>query len=462
MLMFDRLANFISGLGTSKDKTVANQYALTLITREELEAAYRSDWLARKIIDLPPQDMTREWRKWQAEEGQIEKIEDAERVLRVRDKVAAGLQRGRLYGGAAIYMGVRGQSPAEPLDVEKVSEGDLEYIHVLSRYEIRADDVILDPLSPNFSEPTFYEVQSRTVQARIHPSRVIRFLGSPLPEPLSQGDTWGDPTLQIVYDAIQQATSAAQHIAALIPEAKTDVIGVPGLSEHLSTKEGTSRITSRFRAAAQIKSMFNMLLIESGEGESGETWEQKKIEFGQFPELVRMYLQIASGAADIPVTRLLGQSPAGLNATGDSDIRNYYDGLASKQETELRPALDRLDEVLIRSALGSRPPEVYYEFAPLWQLSEKEKADIGKAEAETDQIYSNSALIPAPVLETAVRNRLIESGRYPGIEKAYEEFDSGTLEPIVEPEAEPDAPELLPGGNGAALRTPQGQQPGNN
>jgi phage-related protein (TIGR01555 family) len=105
--------------------------------------------------------------------------------------------------------------------------------------------------------------------------------------------------------------------------------------------------------------MFNMLLLDgngqSGPTAGGERWEQKQISFAQLPELIRQYLQIASAAADIPITRMLGESPGGLNSTGDADLRNYYDNVSARQKTELAPALNRLDEIIIRSALGARP-----------------------------------------------------------------------------------------------------------
>ena len=79
--------------------------------------------------------------------------------------------------------------------------------------------------------------------------------------------------------------------------------------------------------------------------------------------MVRTFLQVAAGAADIPVTRLLGQSLAGLSATGDSDTRNYYDMIAARQELDLRPQLERLDALLL-SAAGIDPGAVRFEFRP--------------------------------------------------------------------------------------------------
>ena len=163
-----------------------------------------------------------------------------------------------------------------------------------------------------------------------------------------------------------------------------------------------------------MKGLVNALVIDKE-----EDWDRKQLSFAQLPELMQQYLQIAAGAADIPATRLLGQAPAGLNATGESDIRNYYDRIAAEQRVTLGPALRRLDEALILSALGTRPPEVRYEWAPLWQLGATEAAAMAKTKADTSASYAASGLIPPEVLARAVRNQVVEDGTYPGIEAAY-------------------------------------------
>lgn len=446
MLIFDRLANLVTGLGTAKDKSTGAAFVMGLLGRDQLESMYRSDWLARKIVDIIPFDMTRAWRDWQAGEKQIEALEETEKRLQVRDRIALALQRARLYGGSALYLGTADTVPSDELRPDGFGKDRLTYLHVFAQHEMRAGDAIRDVLSPFYGQPAFYEIQGASGAARIHPSRIIPFVAAPLPDQFSGGGTWGDPILQIIRDAVVNAASSQQHVAALLPELKTDIVSVPRLSEHLATKEGTARVQSRFAAANLIRSMHNVLLLEGGEAASSEEWQQRQIDFGDFPELLRMFLQVAAGAADIPVTRLLGQAPAGLNATGDSDVRNYYDHVSSRQVIELGPRLDRLDDFLIRSALGAKPPEVHYSFAPLWQLNETEKAKVALDKASATKIYLDGGLIPEAVLERAVRNQLIEDGTYPGIEKAYAEFEAGTLETLTPEDEGADA--LRPGGDG--------------
>lgn len=418
MWVFDRLVNLVSGLGTAKDKATASVYALALLGKDQLDAAYRGDWIARKIVDLPPFDETRAWRNWQADQNQIEAIEAEEYRHGVQMKVASARVRARLYGGAALYLGVDGGLPTEPLDLNRVTKGGLKYVHVLNRYEIMPGELELDPMSPLFGEPKKYTMTAGSgLSVDIHPSRVIRFTGADLPDRNLMMEGWGDSVLQAVDDAVRHAGSAAGAVAALLQEAKVDIIKMPGLMMNVATEEYRQKVIQRFTLGNTAKSLVNAILIDGD-----EEWSQKQVSFANLPEVLNTYLQIASGAADIPATRLLGQTPGGLQSTGESDLRNYYDRISAGQNLNLRPALYRLDEVLIRSALGVRPPEVHYVWAPLWQISEKERAEIAESKSKTTKTYADTGLLPDPALGKALLNQLVEDGTYPGLDEAIEEF----------------------------------------
>jgi phage-related protein (TIGR01555 family) len=418
MWMVDRLVNLVSGLGGAKDKASATMFALALMGKDQLDAAYRGDWIARKVVDIPAFDETRAWRNWQAEQDQIEAIEAEEARHSIQSKVAAARVRARLYGGSALYLGVDRGTPGEELDMRRVAKGGLKYVHVLNRYEILPGEIELDPQSPLFGEPKKYTLTTGTkASVDIHPSRVIRFVGAGLPDRNLMLDGWGDSALQAVDDAVRHAGSAAAAIAALLQEAKVDIIKMPNLMEGVATEEYRGKVIERFTLANTAKSMVNAILLD---GE--EEWSQKQVSFTNLPEVLNTYLQIASGAADIPATRLLGQTPGGLQSTGESDLRNYYDRISAGQNLSLRPALYRLDEAIIRSALGARPPEVHYLWAPLWQIPEKERAEIAESKAKTTKLYAETGLLPDPALGKALLNQLVEDGTYPGLDEAIKEF----------------------------------------
>jgi phage-related protein (TIGR01555 family) len=418
----DRLVNLVSGLGTAKDKQVGARYHFAELTPDQIIMAYRSDWIARKVVDIPAFDMVREGRHWQAEDGMIEKLEAEEARLQVWPKLAKALRLARLYGGSAIILGVGDLDTSQPLLPDRIVEGGLGFIHVANRWEITAGEIDRDPASPGWGEPRQYTMSSPTRgQVRLHPSRVIPFLGAEVPE-ISMATSWGDSILQAVDEAVKNAGLASNGIAQLLQEAKVDVFKIPNFMASVGDEAYRQKVIDRISLANQAKSITNGLLMDKE-----EDYQQKQVSFSQLPEVLSLYLQIAAGAADIPATRLLGQSPAGMNATGESDLRNYYDRLAAEQEVHLRPRLEKLDAVLIRSALGSRPPEVHFTFAPLWQVSDKERADIFKTKADAARALigtggASPPIVPIEALSDALCNSFVEDGSLPGLEAALEEY----------------------------------------
>jgi hypothetical protein len=244
---------------------------------------------------------------------------------------------------------------------------------------------------------------------------MVRLLGLDAPDPMSNYG-WGDPMLQTIHDAVSSAGTVMQSIATLISEAKVDVIKIPGLTEIFSTVDGTQRMIKRFTEANVAKSVINAVLVDAE-----EDWQRITVQFNGMPEVLQMYLQIAAGAADIPVTRFLGMSPAGLNATGDADMRNYYDRIHSDQELRFTPALEKLDAAIIASALGKHDPNIFYEWNSLWQMDETQKAAIASQKAAASMVDVNAGLIPFDALAKGRANQLIEDGTYPGLESALEE-----------------------------------------
>lgn len=457
----DTLANLVSGLGTAKDKTTGNFHTFTPRNRADIEAAYRGNWIARKIVDVPAFDMLREWRDWQADDEQRTLIEAAEKALGLQAKLLNALKLARRDGGSALLIGDGATDPSQPLIPDALKQGGIRYIAVLSRWEITPGPIERDPASDYFSLPAYYTLATpERGQQQVHPSRVIRLIGAPILDMLqaNAAQGWGDSVLDAVMEAVDQAASSAAYVNAMLPEAKQDVISVPGLSNYLSTSEGTSALTERFAYAARMKSMFGMLLLE-GDGKSpeGEVFEQKQISFAGLPDVVRLYLSIAAGAADIPATRLLGKSPDGQNATGDSDTRNYYDRVAAEQKVEFGPCIAPLDELLIRHALGNRPPEIWYQWNPLYQSSESEKATTFGAIATAITGINGTGLVPPEVLAAGVKGWLQDSGQLPGIDAAYDEHGDA---PLTEGPAEADQYDAN-GNPGEGYTGLEGEDPGN-
>lgn len=418
----DGLRNLVANLGTARDKAAGSFYAEPLITEQELLAAYRGAWLPRKIVDIPALDACRKWRVWQASKEQITAIEAEERRHNLRQKALQALTAARLYGGAALYIGTDDSDPMEPLNPERIGRGGLRYITVMTPRQVAPGQVDLDPASEWYGRPQSWMLTDAMGGGlNVHPSRLAIFVGAARPEgdPMAQRG-WGDSVLLSCMEAIKQADGTAANVASLVYEAKVDVIRVPNLMRDIGGADYERRLQSRFTLAATMKGINGALLMDKE-----EDYDQKSGSFSTLPDIMDRFFQNVSGAADIPVTRLFGRSPAGLNSTGDADLRNYYDRIQAIQQLEMQPAMWRLDEAVIRSALGVRPPEVYFEWASLWQVSERERADIGKVAAETIKQLRDADVFPVEVLMQAGGNALVETGALPGLDAALAEFGYG-------------------------------------
>lgn len=420
----DSLTSLVSRMGTDRDKAATTFYANTVMTDDQLIAAYSTAWLPRKIVDIPALDACRKWRDWQAKKPQIEAIEEEEKRLNVKGKVLEAMKKARLFGGAALYIGTGDADPAKPLDVERIGKGGIRYLNVITRRKLSAGEIERDPESEWYGKPKDYTLSGNNgQQVVIHPSRLVLFSGAmPADDEISTNarQGWGDSVLQSTLDAIKNADSTAGNIASLVFEAKVDVIRIPDFMASLNNEVYRSKIIERYTLANMSKGINGTLLLDKE-----EEYDTKSASLAGLTDILMAFMQIVSGAADIPVTRLLGQSPAGMNATGTADMKNYHDRIQSMQELELQPAMARLDECIERSA-GVVDPDVHYRWSPLEQMSEKERADIFKITADAArQLVGTTAgqeIVPREAVSDALVNRLVEDGVLPGLDAAIEEY----------------------------------------
>src|SRR5690606_14163406 len=169
--------------------------------------------------------------------------------------------------------------------------------------------------------------------------------------------------------------------------------------------------------------LFRSLMIDAQ-----DDYEKKSAAFSGLEALMARFFEWVSGAARIPVTRLFGRAVAALSGSGEGDERVYYDRIADIQSQGIEPAISLLDECIITQALGERPAEIYYEWAPLRQKSEAETADIFTKYANAARSLAGAnagEVVPMDALSDAMVNALTEAGVLPGLEGYVEKY--GTL-----------------------------------
>lgn len=421
MRIWDGLRNLVANLGTGRDKASATGYVGTAITPQEALDMYRTSWLARKIVDIPALDACRNWRSWNGDSDDITAVERLEARIKLRQKLLEAITAGRLYGGAALYISTTDPDPSKPLDASRAST-QIRHLVVLTRFNLTAGPLDLDPTSERFGQAGYYEVigAGSSGMVRIHPSRLVIFKGATVPasEQIISSDGWGDSILSPMVDAIRHADGAAANIASLLYEAKVDVVKIPDLMKNLADKNYERLLLERLTLAMTAKGINGALIMDSAEG-----YEQKVLQFSGLTDVFMSFMQAVAGAADIPLTRLMGHAPGGLNSTGDSDTRNYYDRVRSMQELEMSTATEVLDKLVARIAMPASYEDAYYDWRPLWQATESEKAEIGSKVATAIKTIVEARVFNDDVVSRMAQTMLVESGAAPGLDAIVREFE---------------------------------------
>ena len=416
--LFDGLANVLTGRGTSVDRSRHNFWTGTRMMPEQIEAAYLGSWLTRKIVDTVAQDMVRAGRDWDAEDDQIAAIEKEEKRLGYWAKLYEALTLGRL-GGGAILIGLGDRDPSAPLPAN-IAANSIRYLTVLSRWQLSIGEMELDPESDNFGQPKYFRLSGSARQIDIHPSRVVCFKGLPIPAIRTatwEDRFWGMSVVEAVDEAVQQATTACAGFASLIDEAKIDVFRFNGTVEQLSLPGGEEKLLKRVELTNTGKSVHRAVILDKE-----DEWEQRQLSLAGVRDVIITYDARVAGAADIPATRLFGKAPDGMNATGEGDLANYFQSIGAKQDMQLRPAMQQLDAAVLPSA--GVPADLPWTFSTLMVLTESQAAEIEFKEAQTVEKIAAAALMPESALAKTVQNRLIETGRWPGLKKLIEEAEA--------------------------------------
>ena len=469
----DAFSNPLFRLGYgSQSPLEATEYPLTRMTDNYalLNSLYRDNWVVQNVVGLMVDDMLREWYK---PKGTITpEMQDSlgrlERETRIRDRLNAGLRWGRLYGGAAGLLMIKGQEDlSKPLDLGMVFPGSFQGLYILDRWMgiTTTNGLVFEAGEP---VPEYYSItdaRGHTV-AKVHHSRVIRFTGRELPEIERMAEMyWGESEVEALYKEVVAHDNVSANMAALTFQANINTMEVKGLEQLFSI--GSSQAQRRFwqvmQAQSVLRSNFGTQLVEEGTKLTNQQYS-----FAGLQDVYESMCLNLCGASHYPMTKLFGRSPAGMNATGESDLRNYYDYVDSQREAKLRPALQKLLPVLCMSAWGFVPDDLDFTFPPLWTPTATETAEIALKKAQAIRDTFQAGLFQADTAMKELKKLEEETGMFGAISdeeisaaagKSYQDvtalhdplmgYGLGELNANVEPgseregatEADPDIPQ---------------------
>lgn len=387
----DSFQNFAArlglGAGSQHDQST---YGFDFLSRDrlKLEAMYRSSWIVGQVVDVVAEDMTREGINIRGldDPDDANKIQQKLDDLEIWNELTNVIKWGRLYGGAIAVMLIDGQDVSTPLDINTVGKDQFKGLMVLDRWLVlpTLQDLVTE-YGPDFGKPKYYDVIADSLglsNQKIHYSRVIRFDGVDLPYWQRVAENlWGQSVIERMIDRLTAFDSTTMGVAQLVYKAHLRTYKVKGLRAIIAA--GGKAFEGLVKQIEQIR------LWQSNEGltlmDAEDEFATHSYSFAGLDAVLLQFGQQLSGASQIPLVRLFGQSPSGMNATGESDLSNYYDNINQQQERRMRSGLNKLLQVVSLSVLGKALPDSFtFDFASLWQIDDVQKADI--ASKVTDAI----------------------------------------------------------------------------
>lgn len=440
----DGYMNMMNKYGTSKDVSERYQYhAEPAVPDELLTMYYEGNGLFAKIIDTPAEEAIKHGFKLDSTKDQ--RIEDfyteALDELDWEETAMTAIRWARLFGGSIAVMLINdGRGIDEPLDWRNIRS--IDDIRVYDRSVIQPDYQSMfsyDPQDPfrtrgsRLGMPEFYHVTSRTGSFTVHDSRCLVFQNGILPENTTNSiyQLWGIPEYVRINRAIRDAEVAHGSATKLLDRSVQAVYKMKDLAAELATEEGEDRVLRRLQTIDMARGLLNSITIDS----EGEDYDFRQFQFSGVSDVIDSTCNFLSALTSIPQTILFGRSPAGMNATGDADLENWYNYLERIQKRMVKKNLRYLLSVIfqagVRTGEVDEVPKIKIEFNPLWSLSDSEQADLDQKRAQTQYTKAQTAqvYIDKQVIDPSeVRAKLADSEEF-DVENMLDEYEDEDLFP---------------------------------
>lgn len=374
------LINPMSGAGGLSDKAHWFSYIPHWINDYSvIESITTQSWLAERFISMPIDDMFSKPRVYNNDP-----FRDLEEKIKLSPNTAGAMKLGRKFGTGLLWLVTKEASPETPLDINSLRAGDLVNCIVVDNSSASVLSKTKNIMSENFGKPEMYRITIHDHgSVNVHYSRIYRFDGMS-PDSINgwkmYSKEWGITSMTPVMQEVFNDASVVSAITHLVQEASIPVQKVDGLKEIISrgAQPDEPSVDELMESVSLYKSIYRMLFID---GE--DSFDRTSVNFTQIPEIMLRFEERFAMASGISVTRFLGKSASGLNATGEGDQRNDSKTARIRQNHMLVPFYKWSDPIIARCS-GSEIPT--YTFPPLFEMSEKEMSDIDLSRSRTAKL----------------------------------------------------------------------------
>ena len=355
----------------------------------DLAEKYQYNGLFSKIIDRPAEEALKHGMEYNVSDADLKDfLDDALDRLDWEEKAVTAIRWARLFGGSIIVMLLDdGGGLEEPVNWQDVRS--VEELRVYERAIVQPD-----PDTYRTGKAEYFDVSSTYGGTfRVHRSRCLVFKNGSLPEygAAQQYYYWGLPEYIRIHKDLSRALKTHTNAANMIEKSVQPVYKQRGLQNMLAGPNGDEMELKRLQVLDASRGIMNTIAVDM----EGEDYDFKTFQMTGTKEILESTCNLLSAVTCIPQTILFGRSPAGENATGESDLENYYNFVEGIQKRMLKKNICTLIKAIVQAGVydGSieNPGSIKPTFNPLWSLSETEKATVELTKAQRAQVAAQTA-----------------------------------------------------------------------
>lgn len=363
------------------------------------ELAQRTEY--RAPAETMADEMTREGIKFEgASDAETKQLEDAFNEFGVIPALHQTVINDMLFGRGQIYIDIKGTTitgRANPLLVDDKTnlKGKLLGFKTV-------EPIWATPQSYNSSDPTkpnFYKPDSWYLQGiRVHASRLPTFIARPLPDILKPPYNFSGMSMsQLIEPYVVRWLKTVDSVNRMISNFSTS-----GIMTNLTTlmADGGTKLLKRMQAMALMRDNRGILMLDK----ATEEFFQQNVALSGLADLQQQALEHMAYPTHLPLIKLTGSTPAGLNATGEGEIKVLYDHVHAAQENFFEPNLTGFLKLIQLHLWGKINPKIKLQFVPLDTPTDKELSEKRKSDGATDTAYVNAAVVSPDEVRERLRN----------------------------------------------------------
>ena len=369
---FSSWQNYAASVGMNNSLQQYSSHILNRLSYQEC-ANLATDSMISKAIDVIVREIFKSGGKWEAAHLDIDNFEMVLNSLDFYEKIALAVQRALEYGGAFIYINTDDTNLSLPLYLNEktASTNKITGLTVIEPWQAAPVQVnSFNPLKANYMEPDLWWVLGASTS--VHKTRLIPVVFYSVPDLIKPLYNYlGLPLSFYMKNYVSNADTVRQSISDLVLRFRTKIIKTT--AQKIADPQTQARVKYM---NATSNNLATLLLAKD------EEWIETVTSLSGMDNLLsQMYELMTASTRGIPVTKLLGLSPRGFNATGEYDENNFYDVIDGYASSVVIPAMEKVAEYILCFKAGILD-EPKYEFNPRKQIRPKEQAEINNLKAD--------------------------------------------------------------------------------